>query len=87
MFSRIINGEDLFRAPIFDGMDGVVLRSFLVIGDTRYAKLKKFFGNKGIKLPSHKIVKEQEEELMIEIQETETIGNIYNSISNVVGMS
>ena len=83
MFSRVINGEDLFRAPIFDGMDGVTLRSFLAIGDTRYAKLKKFFGNKGIKLPSHKIVKKQEDELMITIHETETRGTIYNSISKI----
>ena len=35
VFTRIINGEDVFKAPVFEPIDGVALMSFLVIGEGR----------------------------------------------------
>ena len=72
MFSRIINGEDVFKAPVFDDLDGVALKSFLVVGERRMKKLIKFFKLRGVKLPSITKIQEAEKNLRVPIEETET---------------
>ena len=64
MFSRIAKGENAFNAPVFEPIDGLVLKSFLVIGEKRMNKLRKFFALKNIKLPSTKKITQAEKELL-----------------------
>ena len=74
MFGRIINGEDVFKTPVFEPLDGVALKSFLVIGQRRMQKLIKFFKLRGIKLPSIKRIQEAEKKIMVPFQTTEDAG-------------
>ena len=50
------------------------LKTFLIIGDTRMAKMRKYWKKYGIKIPSDKLIKEKEEELMLEIDEQKPEG-------------
>ena len=70
-------GEDVFKAPVFKPTDGVALKSFLVIGERRMNKLRRFFGLHGIKLPSTKKIREAEKQLLIPYQITDTDGIRY----------
>ena len=50
------------------------LKTFLIIGDTRMAKMRKYWKKYGIKIPSDKLIKEKEAELMIKIDHQEPEG-------------
>ena len=71
MFSWIINGEDVFKTPVFDG---VALNSYLVIELRRMQKLIKFLILHGIKLPSVKKIQKADKHIMVPFQGTETAG-------------
>ena len=53
------------------------LQTFLIIGDTRMAKMRKFWKKYGIKIPSDKLIKEKEAELMIKIDHQEPEGMLF----------
>ena len=74
VFTRIINGEDVFKAPVFEPIDGVALMSFLVIGEGRMKWMSKFFRLKGVKLPSIEKVREAKNKIIVPIEVTETGG-------------
>ena len=44
------------------------------------AKLKRFFALRGIRLPSREKIKEKEQQLMVDYEINEAIGNIFFSI-------
>ena len=46
----------------------------LVIGERRFEKLRKYFGEKGIKLPSKGVIREQEKEMSLKPHFTEAKG-------------
>ena len=53
------------------------LKTFLIIGDTRMAKMRKYWKKYGIKIPSDKLIKEKEAELMIKIDHQEPEGMLF----------
>ena len=52
----------------------------LILGDRRMAKLKRFFAQRGIRLPSREKIKEKEQQLMVDYEINEAIGNKFSSI-------
>ena len=74
MFTKIINEEDVFKAHVFESIDGVVLMSFLVIGEGRRKNLSMFFCLKGVKRPSIEKIRKAKNEIMVPIEVTEPAG-------------
>ena len=46
----------------------------LVIGERRFEKLRKYFGEKGIRLPSKDVIRKQEKEMALQHHFTEAKG-------------
>ena len=63
------------------------LKTFLIIGDTRMAKMRKYWKKYGIKIPSDKLIKEKETELMIKIDHQEPEGILFSCIRVLILLS
>ena len=63
-----------FKAPQLEPIHGVTLKSMLILGDRRMAKLRRFWKFFGVKIPSRTQIQKKEEDLMVPYEINEAIG-------------